>query len=93
MSEWLPVITAVVSSVTTLTVCLINNAAARRSSEAKQNETINLITYKIENLTKKVEEHNNLISRTYKLEEITSVLDEKIKVANNRIADLEHKEG
>jgi len=93
MGEWLPVITAVVSSVTTLAVCLINNAATRRSSEAKQNETINLITYKIENLTKKVEEHNNLISRTYKLEEITSVLDEKIKVANDRIADLEHKEG
>lgn len=93
MSEWLPVVTAVVSSVTTLTVCLINNAATRRSAEAKQNETINLITYKIENLTKKVEEHNNLISRTYKLEEGFAVLDEKIKVANNRIADLEHKEG
>lgn len=49
----------------------------------------NLTNYRIEQLEKKVEKHNNLISRTYELEREFSVLDEKVKVANHRIDDLE----
>lgn len=49
----------------------------------------NLTNYRIEQLEKKVEKHNNLISRTYELEREFSVLDEKIQVANHRIKDLE----
>ncbi len=39
--------------------------------------------------------HNQVIERTYVLEESVSLLDERIKVANHRIADLErtHKMG
>lgn len=48
-----------------------------------------LLEYKIEELTKKVEKHNNIIERTYKLEEHEALQDEKIKVANHRIEDLE----
>ena len=48
-----------------------------------------LIEYKIEQLTERVEKHNNLIERTYKLEEAAHIHDEQIKVANHRIADLE----
>lgn len=48
-----------------------------------------LLEYKIEELTKKVEKHNNVIERTYKLEEHETLQDEKIKVANHRIEDLE----
>ncbi len=48
-----------------------------------------LLEYKIEELTKKVEKHNNVIERTYKLEEHEALQDEKIKVANHRIEDLE----
>lgn len=47
---------------------------------------------KIEELTRKVEKHNNLIERTYNLEARSGVLEEKIKVANNRIKDLEGKQ-
>ena len=50
-----------------------------------------LVVYRIEQLEKKVDKHNNLIERTYKLEEQQAVLEEKIKVANNRILDLENK--
>lgn len=50
---------------------------------------IRLITYRIEQLEKKVEKHNNLIERTYKLEEISALQAEQIKVANHRIDDLE----
>lgn len=52
-----------------------------------------LVVYRIEQLEKKVEKHNNLIERTYKLEESVTLLDEKIKVANHRIDDLEKMEG
>lgn len=49
-----------------------------------------LTTYRIEQLEKKVDKHNSLIERTYELETHMEVLDEKIKVANHRIEDLEH---
>lgn len=49
-----------------------------------------LINYRIEQLEKKVEKHNKVIERTYKLEEEEALLEEKIKVANRRIADLEN---
>ena len=52
----------------------------------------NLTNYRIEQLEKKVEKHNNLITRTYKLEQEFAVMDEKVKVANHRIDDLEQEE-
>ena len=54
-----------------------------------------LIAYRLEQLEKKVQAHNNLIERTYQLEERTELQEEKIKVANHRIDDLEdfHKGG
>lgn len=52
----------------------------------------NLTNYRIEQLEKKVEKHNNLITRTYKLEQELAVMDEKVKVANHRIDDLEDLE-
>lgn len=45
--------------------------------------------YRIEQLEKKVEKHNNLIERTYAIEQHNAVVDEEIKVANHRIEDLE----
>lgn len=52
-----------------------------------------LVVYRIEQLEKKVEKHNTLIERTYKVEESVTLLDEKIKVVNHRIDDLEKMEG
>ena len=49
----------------------------------------NLTNYRIEQLEKKVEKHNNLITRTYKLEQEFAVMDERVRVANHRIDDLE----
>ena len=48
-----------------------------------------LSNYRIEQLEKKVDKHNNLIERTYKLEQHDAVIDEEIKEANHRIDDLE----
>lgn len=48
-----------------------------------------LSNYRIEQLEKKVDKHNNIIERVYNLEEHNAVQDEKIQVANHRISDLE----
>lgn len=54
-----------------------------------------LIVYRLEQLEKKVDKHNSVVERTYALEEAVSLLDERVKVANHRITDLEkaHKMG
>ena len=44
-----------------------------------------LLQYRIDELDKKVEKHNSVVERTY-------LLEEKMKVANHRISDLEDKE-
>lgn len=51
--------------------------------------TSKLTNYRIEQLEKKVDKHNNLIERMFKAEENINLLDEKIKTANHRIEDLE----
>ena len=45
--------------------------------------------YRIDQLEKKVEKHNNFIERVYELERVVDVHEEKLKVANHRIEDLE----
>lgn len=45
--------------------------------------------YRIEQLEKKQDKHNNLIERMYNLESKVDVMSEKIAVANHRIEDLE----
>ena len=49
-----------------------------------------LTVYRISELEKKVDKHNSLIERMYGVEQRAEVLEEKIKVANHRIDDLEH---
>ena len=48
-----------------------------------------LTQYRIEQLEKKVDKHNNLVERMYNLEERVALNEEKIKVENHRIEDLE----
>ena len=52
-----------------------------------------LIEYRLEELEKKQDKHNQVIERTYKLEEEVAIHAEKIRVANHRIDDLEHQNG
>lgn len=71
------IISACISAGVTLIVCLISN-------HGQQEKTRALMEYKIEELTQKVEKHNTIVERTY-------ILEEKVKVANHRIDDLEKK--
>ena len=45
--------------------------------------------YRIQKLEEQVAKHNNLIERVFRLEDNDRLLDERIKVANHRIEDLE----
>ena len=55
------VLAAAISGVVTLAVCLITNHAQAEKTRA-------LIDYRVSELEKKQDKHNNLIERTYKLE-------------------------
>lgn len=48
-----------------------------------------LTNYRIEQLEKKVEKHNQVVERVYILEKDEAVIKEEISVANHRISDLE----
>lgn len=76
MSE--TVIVAILSLVGTLGGSLFGILAANK-----------LTVYRLQQLEAKVNKHNNLIERTFKLEEKESILEEKVRVANHRIGELE----
>ena len=48
-----------------------------------------LVEYRLQQLEEKVAAHNNLVERMYAVEEKQALTDEKLKVANHRIDDLE----
>ena len=77
MSE--TIIVAILSLIGTLAGSLLGIIAANK-----------LVIYRIEQLEKKVEKHNNVLERVYDLEKSEAVIEEEIKVANHRIDDLEN---
>lgn len=82
--DWTAILAAVISALAAIVVCVISNHY--------QNEnTRNLLEYRLTQLEKKVDKHNNIVERTYKLERHNEVQDEKIKEANHRIEDLEKR--
>ena len=85
-----PTITAsLISALAAIIVCMINNHFQMAKTEKAHQDNIVLVTYRLEELEKKVDKHNNLIERTYELEKRADVLEEKQKVANHRIDDIE----
>ncbi len=50
-----------------------------------------LTNYRLQELEKKQDKHNMVIERTYKLEERMELVEERQKVANHRLSDLEGK--
>ena len=86
-----------------ITVALIGLAGSAFGSLMGVVVSSKLTIYRIEQLEKKVEKHNNLVERTYDLERREDLLEarleeheklyaEKLKVANHRIEDLEKGE-
>ena len=84
---------ALISAGAAILVCLINNYYMDRRRSAKAETDFEVlkasITAEIRSLTKEVEKQNNVIERVYSLETKADVFDEKMKVANHRLDDLE----
>ena len=73
---------AVIVALLSLVGTLAGAYLANRKSAA-------LVAYRLEQLERKVNKHNNLVERTYALEEAVALAEERQKVANHRIDDLE----
>lgn len=80
---------ALITGGVAILVCMINNFYQQKTVEEKHNETITLIEYKLEQLEKKQDLHNNAVTRLYEVEKRLGIDEERIKVANNKIKDLE----
>ena len=88
-----PTITAsLISALAAIVVCMINNHFQTQKSEKAHQDNIVLISYRLEELEKKVDKHNTLIERTYALEQKVGVLEEKQNTASNRITNLERED-
>ncbi len=74
---------AFISAAAAIIVCILTNYFQNKKTSA-------LMEYKLDQLIKKVELHNNAVERLYKVERRLDVIDEKVSVSNHRIDDLEH---
>ena len=73
----------------TILVALLSLAGTLAGAYFANRKSFALIAYRLEQLEGKVDKHNQVIERTYALEESVALMDERVKVANHRIADLE----
>lgn len=76
-------ITAIITGVLSLIGVVISNLAANAKMSKELEKAQAVTDTKIEELTREVREHNNFAKRV-------PVLEEKAKVADHRISDLEH---
>ena len=77
------------SSVSSIIVALVSLIGTVTGAYLANRRTAALLAYRLEQLEEKVDKHNCVIERTYELEKRAGVFEEKIKVANKRILDLE----
>ncbi len=77
----------------TVVVALLSLLGTLAGSYFARRKSTALIAYRLEQLEEKVNKHNQVVERTFRLEDNDKLMEEKIKVANHRIEDLEHKVG
>ena len=77
----------------TIIVALLSLVGTMAGVYFSNRKTSALIAYRLEQLEEKVNKHNQVVERTYRLEDNVKLMEEKIKVANHRIEDLERKVG
>lgn len=94
------IIAALISASAAVAVCMINNNYQQKRFEeqqrqqqeavqAKHEEVIKMMDYKLDQLTKKVDLHNNAVERLYIVERQLGIDEEKIRSNKHRIEDLE----
>lgn len=78
------IISAVITGVLALAGVIITNVSSNKKIEKKLEIAQAVTDCKLEELTREVRQHNNFAQRV-------PVLEEQMRVANHRIADLEAK--
>lgn len=71
-------IEALITGVVAIIVCMVNNIFQKKAEEKRHNSTIELIEYKLDQLTHKVEMHNNAVFRLTTLENEVKNIKEHI---------------
>lgn len=84
MSE--AIIVAIITGGLSLIGVIVSNNRTAQSMDAKLDKQQAVTETKLEDLTREVRTHNNFAQRV-------PVLEEQMKVANHRIADLEKERG
>ena len=84
MSE--AIIVAIITGGLSLIGVIVSNNRTAQSMDAKLDKQQAVTETKLEDLTREVRTHNNFAQRI-------PVLEEQMKVANHRIADLEKERG
>lgn len=87
------IISSIISAVTAIFVCLLSQIGMSRKQAMQMEKQTALIELRLSQLAEKVEKHNNVIERTFRLEESCKLFEEKFKVANHRLDDLEKSMG
>lgn len=86
-------IDSIIAAGAAILVCLLNNFYMDRRRQQKADTDFEVlkatITGEIQNLTKEVNKHNQVIERVYNLESRMDLAEERQKVANHRLDDLE----
>ena len=70
--DWTVIIGALISGAISLIVCIITQTAQNKVTRA-------LFEYRLAQLEKKMDKHNNLVDRMYQAEENIAVIQEKLK--------------
>ena len=88
-TAWATVMAAMLSGFAAIVVSVINSRVQHRQLLTELDKHSEMQAYRIEQLEKKVEKHNLVVERTFELERRADVVEEKLRVANHRIDDLE----
>lgn len=95
-------ISSVISGAVAICVCLINQRTAQRKQDTEQDmrlmqiqsqheQTVAIITCKLDELDRKQTIHNSVIDRVYKLESFNNLQNEKNLLYSRELEELKRK--
>lgn len=71
---------AIITGIVAILVCVINNWVQFNRTKTETDKTVALIQVKLDELSDRVNKHNQLIERTYHLESETALIEQRLTV-------------
>ena len=69
---------AIITGIVAILVCIINNWVQFNKTKQETDKTVALIQVKLDELSERVDKHNQLIERTYHLESDTALIKQRL---------------